>query len=67
MNVALYLSLSPDPSVQSLLEKSARDRMADVRNSLFDIVVAEDTPAYATSALLAILDQVNSPVCKPTF
>lgn len=65
--MALYLCLSPDPSVQSLLSKSLRLDMSVVLHSLVNIIVDPDTPAYIASSLLKTLDQVNSQVCALLF
>lgn len=60
ITVALYMLLSPDPSVRSLLDSQLQKKMSKVLDTLITIVVSDATPDYVTASLLKLLAEVNS-------
>ncbi|RZF32205.1 hypothetical protein LSTR_LSTR004068 [Laodelphax striatellus] len=58
--IALYMLLSPDPSVEGDLQEAMRQDMRKVRELLFDMITDPSTPLAVTSSLLSVLSHVSS-------
>ena len=60
--LALYLKLSPDPDVRTLLKSERlKENLKVAQKLLFEIVKDESIPLHIVSQLLEVLTHVNSP------